>query len=47
MFEGRTLALSFEDHIKEYCALVPQLVNSDDNLWTIVGEFTGELNRRG
>ncbi|TXT09441.1 uncharacterized protein COLE_03375 [Cutaneotrichosporon oleaginosum] len=40
MFEDRTLALSFEDHIKEYCGLVPQLVNSDDNLWTIVGEFT-------
>ncbi|BEI80558.1 hypothetical protein CcaverHIS002_0110870 [Cutaneotrichosporon cavernicola] len=40
VFEDRTLALSFDDHIAEYCALVPQLVNSDDNLWTVVGEFT-------
>ncbi|GMK57593.1 hypothetical protein CspeluHIS016_0404270 [Cutaneotrichosporon spelunceum] len=40
MFEDRTLALSFDQHIAEYCALVPQLTESNDNLWTIVGEFT-------
>lgn len=44
MFEPRTLDMTLDQHIGEYCSVKSKVKHSNDNLWTIVGEFTGAFS---